>query len=97
MNVEETFWCGWYSEFFVQLLYHGYLEVTLLKVSSVMLQVYINRWSLNVLFLSPCIRSFNASFIDSILASSVQPFLLLIHIWQNLSHWYNGAEFICGV
>lgn len=97
MNVEETFWCVWYSEFFVQLLYHGYLEVTLLKVSSVMLQVYINRWSLNVLFLSPCIRSFNASFIDSTLASSVQPFLLLIHILQNLSHWYNGAEFICGV
>lgn len=97
-NVEETFWCVWYSKFFVQLLHHGlYLEVTLLKVSSIMLQVYINCWSLNVLFLNPCIRSFNASFIDSILASSVQPLLLLIHILQNLSHWYNGAEFSCGV
>lgn len=52
------------------------LGVTLLQSSSVMLQVFMSCWSLNVLFLNPCIRSFNAGFIESILASSVQPFVL---------------------
>lgn len=98
MNVKEIFWCVWYSKFSVQLLYHGlYLEVALLKASSVMLEVYISRWSLNVIFLNPCIRSFNASVTGSILASSVQPFLLLVRILQYLSRWCNGAEFSCGV
>lgn len=46
----------------------------------VMLQVFMNCWSLNVLFLNPCISSFNANFIESILASSVQPFLLVVGV-----------------